>query len=58
MSYIKGYFGGKMVTTKTVERDMCVRVAGEVKCVSKGYSVKYHKAPGTVGPIEVTVKYP
>jgi len=47
-----------MVTKKSVEMDLCVRIAGEVKCKPKGYKVAYHKAPGTVGPVEVAVEYP
>jgi len=47
-----------MVTRKTVEMDICVRIAGEIKCVSKGYKATYHKAPGTVGPVALEVKYP
>jgi len=47
-----------MVTQKAVTMDMCVRIAGEVKCVKDGYKVTYHKAPGTVGPVEVKVEYP
>jgi len=46
-----------MVTRVPVEMDMCVRIAGRIKCISKGYKATYHKAPGTVGPVELELKY-
>jgi len=47
-----------MVTKVPVEMDLCVRIAGEIKCKSKGYKATYHKAPGTVGPVELVIEYP
>jgi len=41
---------------RKVEMDLCIRVAGEVKCKTKGFKATYKK--GVVGPKEVSIEYP
>jgi len=41
---------------RKVTMDLCIRVAGKVKCKSDGFKATYKK--GVVGPIDVSVEYP
>lgn len=41
---------------KRVTMKLCTRVAGVIKCEPEGFRATY--APGTIGPIEVSLRYP
>jgi len=45
-----------MAVKTTVTMKMCIRVAGVVKCIDKGYYAEYEER--TVGPTSVTLTYP
>jgi len=41
---------------RKVTMDLCIRVAGKVKCKTEGFKATYKK--GTVGPTAVEITYP
>jgi len=45
-----------MAVKTRVTMRMCIRVAGEIRCVDKGYYAEYEE--GTVGPTTITLRYP
>jgi len=47
---------GKMAVRRKVSLKLCAKVGGEIKCKEGGLKMTFEK--GTVGPIEMELKYP